>query len=386
MTRPRPFDAGEFPRVAKKLAEERTAAAPVVRQLRTALDAYWDRQIPRAWRTVGFVQELTAAARDTLKHDPKATLALAQFAVVIAGSLPAEAYPQAILTQAEAAAWKEIANAHRYRSEYAAALRALDVVDGRLARVHGLGHDRATLRLTRALVLTDQGQGDEALALLRECVTDFTEYDDGQRIAQCLHLRGMIEQRAGRFHEAITTYESALEYLEDVDDRYVRASLQNNMGHVYAELQQPDEALACLREALALFDDLHATGEVARTAWGLGRVLLANERYTEAKSAFVGARRSLLRLMLPEEAGLAGLDLADAFLATGAVAAAVRQVEEVIDEFRAANLNGRALMALQYLSDLLPTPRARAAVRHVRTYIDELRRSPNLLFLELPES
>jgi tetratricopeptide (TPR) repeat protein len=158
------------------------------------------------------------------------------------------------------------------------------------------------------------------------------------------------------------------------------------MGHVYAELQQPDEALACLREALALFDDLHATGEVARTAWGLGRVLLANERYTEAKSAFVGARRSLLRLMLPEEAGLAGLDLADAFLATGAVAAAVRQVEEVIDEFRAANLNGRALMALQYLSDLLPTPRARAAVRHVRTYIDELRRSPNLLFLELPES
>ena len=100
----------------------------------------------------------------------------------------------------------------------------------------------------------------------------------------------------------------------------------------------------------------------------------------------MGARRGLLRLMLPEEAGLAGLDLADAFLATGAVAAAANVVEEVIEEFRAANLSLRALMALRYLPDLLPTSRARVAVRHGRSYVDDLRRSPNLLFVEPPET
>src|SRR5258708_32119990 len=212
MSRTRPMGAEDYARIAARLEAERAAAAPVVRQLAAALDEHWDREIPPEWRQVGFVQELTAAAREALQRDAQATLTLAQFAIVVAGGLPAAAaYPEAIRIQAEAGAWKEVANAHRYRSEYEAALRALDVADGRLAGAAGLGHDRAVMRLTRALVLADQDQAGEALRLLAECLTDFDDYDDRRRIAQCLQLRGMIEQRATRFRERVVADQNALE-------------------------------------------------------------------------------------------------------------------------------------------------------------------------------
>jgi tetratricopeptide (TPR) repeat protein len=290
-----------------------------------------------------------------------------------------------VLLQTEASAWKEVANAHRYRGQYEAATRALDAADKLLVGAAALGHDRAIIRLTRALTLSEQDRGPEALDLIRECMADFSEYGDRERQAQCLQLRGMIEHRSGCFREAIASYENALDCLDEETDSHTRACLLSNTGQAYGELQETDSALQCLREALALFAELDASLEVARTAWGLGRTLLAAERYAESRSALVAARRDLLRLMLREEAGLAGLDLADVHLATGSVTAAANVVKQVVEEFRAAQLNARALVALRYLSDVLPTPRARSAMRHVRTYIDELRKQPELLFIEPPD-
>lgn len=373
----------EFLRTARLFEDERKAARPIVRGLRTSLDAYWDREVPPAWKTAGFVHELTAAARDLLKSDARATVAMAQFAVVIAASLPTGKYPRAIRAQLEGGAWKELANAHRYLSEYDAALRALDAADRCLSVVDGLGFDRAVSRFARALVLSDLGRNDEALRLLDACVVDFEEHADRRRQAQCLQLRGMIESRHGQFRKAVATYERALTALDDADDDFTRACLRNNLGQAYGELNDTSSALASLREALTLFEKLQATGEVARTEWGVGRALLAGGRYEDAVQTLSGARRNLLALALPEEAGLAGLDLADGRLATGDTAAARQAVEEVVAEFRAAGLNQRALLALDYLRDVLPTPRARAAVRHVWTYINDLRTSPEQVFLEL---
>lgn len=377
----------EMARLAERLKAERSAAIAVVRQLQTALDGYWDREIPDGWKTVGFVQELAAAAAAVLERDSKSAVALAQFAIVISRNLSAHSYPALVLTQVEAEAWKELANSRRYRSEYEAALRALDVGDRLLVTSPALGYDRAVLRFARAVVLSqrDAQDYDEALELLDECVADFSHYPDPKRIAQCLQLQGMIQQRRAQFREAIASYENALDRLEAVDDRYLQASLYTNCGQAYGELRETDRALTALRQAVVLFEEIRATGESVRTAWGIGRTLLAAERYEQARSILVTARRGLQRLQLLEEAGLAGLDLADTYIALGLVSQAQGLVEEVTAEFRAAHLNGRALVALGYLSDSLPMPQARPAVRHVRSYLDELRHSPDLLFLELPD-
>ena len=60
--------------------------------------------------------------------------------------------------------------------------------------------------------------------------------------------------------------------------------------------------------------------------------------------------------------------------------AARRLLLAVIEEFRAARLNERALVALRYLHDIVPHAQ-RETVRHVRTYLIRLRDEPTLLFL-----
>jgi hypothetical protein len=85
---------------------------------------------------------------------------------------------------------------------------------------------------------------------------------------------------------------------------------------------------------------------------------------------------------MPEDAGLAGLDVADALIATGQPDRAREIVVQVLAEFTNSNLNAHALTALAYLRDVLHTTKQpNRAVRHVRQYLDQLRAEPARLFL-----
>ncbi len=134
------------------------------------------------------------------------------------------------------------------------------------------------------------------------------------------------------------------------------------------------------RQARAIFSELRAHTEVARAGWGIGVALLCSGRFTAAIPVLREARQQLRALSLAEEGGLAGVDLVEAYLATDKRDAARRLLLAVIDEFRAAGLNERALVALRYLHDVAPQARRQAA-RHVRTYLVRLREEPTLLFL-----
>src|SRR5207302_5023218 len=94
----------------------------------------------------------------------------------------------------------------------------------------------------------------------------------------------------------------------------------------------------------------------------------------------------LLEKRMQEEAGPGGLGLADPSDGLGATDDARVLVFPVLDEFARARLNDRALTALAYLRDVLPTtPQPSHVVRHVRHYLDRLRSEPTLLFLPLPD-
>lgn len=369
--------------VVQRIKRERVAAQAIIEQLRVA--AAWDTSVPEPWRTAGFVQALNEAAPAELERDTARAMKLARLALSIVGSLADETYPDVILIQLEATAWKELANAHRYRSEYDSALRALSTADSLLARAPALGHDRAVARFARALVLSDKGDVDDAFTLLAECADEFEEYRDIRRTVQCLHLRGMLQQRQGQLRQAIDTYSRALRTLTEHEDTYTRASLLNNMGQAYGDLSEHNSAESALGEALELFQNMRAVCEIARTRWGLGRALLAAGRYAHARAAIASASEELRSLHLLEEAGLSGLDLADVLIALGDAEAAVRAVDDAVHQFRSAGLNSRTMFALNYLRDLLPTPKARAAVRHVRAFIAELREHPDQMFLRLPD-
>ena len=373
-----------FLRTVAQVTAERAAAKPVIDALRTSGADVWDSEIPPSWRNAGFVQELTGAASAVLESDPRDSLALAQLALAIATSIPARRYTPTVQAQLEGTAWKEIGTAHRYLSEYDAALRAYDAAHRSFADAHALAHDDAIVDFARAIVLTDLGRHDEALELLRSVEPVFRGFEDNRRLVQVSVLTGMVQYRRGQFKDAKITFEKALDEVS-LDDLHTRAILYLNLGRTCSDLNTTTDAVLMLHNARELFTELGMTVEVNRTEWNIARVLLLTGEFAKAMPMLKGVRNFFLDKCMAEEAGLAGLDVADASIALGAFDEARELVVHVLNEFTTVRLNDRALTALAYLRDVLPTtPKPAHAVRHVRHYLDRLRSEPTLLFLPLP--
>jgi tetratricopeptide (TPR) repeat protein len=374
----------EFLRTVAQIDAERTVARPIVQELRTSAALVWERELPQSWRTAGFAQELISVAIETLENDPRQSLVFAQLALTVTTSIPAGTYPAPLQAQLEGSAWKEIGTAHRYRSEYDAALRAYNAAQSCFCRESALAHDLAITDFARAIVLTDMGRQTDARRVLDDAVPVLRSFGDQRRVVQAVMLTGIIEQRQGRFEEARAAYESALREVAAADLQ-TRATLYLNLGQAQAELGETNEAMLNLHHARTLFVELKMSGEVTRTEWALACALLRTGAFDRAIPILEGTRVDFLARSMPEEAGLAGLDLVEALIATEKPAEARKITENVLAEFRAANLNERAITALAYLRDLPEAWQSDRAVRHVRTYIEQLRLEPARVFLPLSD-
>ena len=371
--------------VRMQLRRERQEAQTVVQRLSETLATIPDEKVPDAWRTVGFVQELSTAAAAMQEKKPSTAVALAHLAIAVAAMIREDQYPPVVIAEAEAAAWRELANGHRYMSRYDAALKALDAADRVLEPQPALGFDRAMTDFARAVVLSDLHRFDEADAFLAASEGTFAEYHDRKRQGDCLLLRGINEHRRGNLAMARSAYQAAIVTLRKAGDAASLAAAYNNLAHAESDLGHYQPAAEALQKALAIFGELGATGEVARAKWVLGRILIGSERYLQARDVLLEARRMLIALKMPEEAGLAGLELAEVFITLRDPFRAVAIVEEIVGEFRHAGLNERASTAVAYLRDLIETTRGRDAVRHVRAYVARLKQQPTLAFAPLPD-
>jgi tetratricopeptide (TPR) repeat protein len=267
-----------------------------------------------------------------------------------------------------------------YRSNHEAALAALDRADSALHAEPALAHDRAILAFARATTLSGINRASEALELLSDAEEIFDDHGDEQRIAQCELLRGMTYQRADQVERARKAYRRALSRARKIGEARIAGSALLNLAVLDGHQRRPGDALDSFQQARAIFSELGAHVEVARAAWGIGFTLLAAGRYTAAIPVLRDARQQLRALSLPEEGGIAGVDLVQAYLAVDQQNAARRLLLAVIEEFRTAGLNERAVAALTYLQEVAPEAR-RETARHVRAYLDRLREEPALPFL-----
>lgn len=372
-------------RTIAQITSERNAARPIVRALRNSGRDVWDVEIPQSWRTAGFVQELTALADELLEADPRESLLLAQLALAIATSIPAGTYEAPIQAQIEGTAWRDIGTAHKYLSEYDAALRAYDAAQRAFASANSLAHDDAIVVFARAIVLADLQRRAEARRLLDDVDPVFRAFADQRRLLHVKILTANMFIEEHRWQEARETLQAVLSEVPE-DDLYGRAAVRDNLAVAYTELGLYGEAVPMFYAALQILTELGLSVEVARCEWNIARLLLRRNEFEKAAPMLSRARATFLEKTIPEEAGLIGLDLTDALIALGKNDAAHELVAAVLSEFTAAKLNTRALTALAYLRDVLPsTPKPENAVRHVRDYVDRLRREPSLLFLPLPD-
>lgn len=372
----------EYDRLSRSLEEEVEAARAVVADLLQSPSAYLHRAVPIAWRTMGMVEALGDAARDTLERDPEKSESLARFATGIAPLLGAR-YPSVLRAQCNARAWKELANAYRYRGSHEAALRALDRADAVLDEEFALAEDRAIIDLARATTLRDMHRLADAEALLASAAAVFHEHRSNARVAQCELLRGMISHGAKPV-EAREAYRRAAAAATAAGDAQTVASAYSNLAVLDAEAGRTGAALDHLQQARAVFEELQAYGEICRTTWAVGFALVRAGQYVQAIGPLAEARRTFQKLGMTEEGGLAGIHLGEAYLALRNYSEAQELVSAIMAEFRQAGLNERALAALRYLRERGAKATAKQA-REVAAYLERLRREPTLRFVPLNE-
>ncbi len=379
--------ASELRSVASRIEHEREVARSIVSSLPSTLDAAWDTPLPDSWRTLGFVCEITSSAAAVLEQEPALSRSLAQFAVAVATSLERGSYPEIAIAQVTGQALKELGTAHRYLSSYDASLRAYGAARRCLAEFGALANDQASVDLATAVVLSETGRHDEALALIDEVTPVLGSFEDEKRMVQAMLLKAMIHHRRGNLAAARTAYQDALAGAENQDDLHTLAAIFNNMGQVLVDLNETNAAALALSRARDLFAALEMPAEVARTEMGLSRLCLRRGAHEDALRLSQSVRMRFLELRMVEEAGLASLDMIDALIATGKEDEAYRMSEAVLSEFRQAGLNERALLALEYLRELVRNHPAASSpsIRHVRSYLEELRTDPLRVFLPLPE-
>lgn len=362
--------------LVRELKNEDVAARPIAERMKANPHA----PLPEECITLGMVHELIAAAFELLEQSPATSELLAQRATEVAAALDENAYARVLRVQAGVQAWKELANAKRYRSDCEGSLRALDTARAIIEDEVALAHDRAILALARATTLREMNRIPEALQCLRFAKPILEDHTDSRRVAQCQLLEGMIRHGQGDRTAAVTAYRGAIATAHASGDSQIIASAYTNLGVLDAEHGLTNGALDALQQARAIFEDRRAFAEVARANWGIGLALLTASRFEAAIPLLREARRVFRTVGMNEEAGLAGVELAEAYLALDRHTAAQRLILVVIDEFRAASLNERALVALAYLRDLGPAAR-RESAHHVYLYLSRLRREPLLLFL-----
>lgn len=390
-----PFDRGrrmadpvrmrEFAATARKLQRERESSAELVeRALRETPQSEWPRLAEdEAMRNSGVLERLSKEVDHRLEQNPREALAIANIATSVAETLPSDAYPPVILAQTRGQAWKDRGLALSYLARYDEALEALDRAEMQLSGFATLAHDLAIARFVRATTLQDVQRFEESLAILADCRVVFHGHGDARRHLLCGVAEGTLLHRMRRHREARDAYLRLLTIARDLGDRESEACLHNNIGHALVELGDFPAAETHLDEAHTIFTFLGQTVQALKVQLARGRMLVRRGDVAAGIARLRDTRHRFLTLGVIEEAGLCGLDLVGATLAT-APAEAEALAREIVAEFNAARLSARAITALGYLTEAIAARNAsERMVADVRDYIRSLRRHPERQFVAI---
>lgn len=381
---PDPARIAEFAETARRLQVEREEAANVVdRLLRETPRERWEELAERAeLRTCGALERIGNSVARTLERDPRHALAMAELAVAVVNAIPPAMYPRIVLTQLRAHAWKDVGQSLAYLGQYRPALEALDRAENYIGDFGALAHDSAIVRFVRATTLQEIERHDESLSLLAECKSVFREHGDTRRLLLCGIAEGVLLHRLRKYRQAREAYLLLLAGTRDSIDREAIACLYNVIGHCSVDLADYDAAEVYLSRAIEMFHELGQPMQAAKAELGRGRLLVRQGHVPRGIAHLRTVRSDFLRHDMIEEAGLCGLEIAEALLIRDNGAEAEALARQIIVEFTAAGLNVRAITALGYLSEAIRARKASTAmVSRVREYIISLRTAPEREFV-----
>jgi tetratricopeptide (TPR) repeat protein len=377
--RPDPARVSEFAETARRLRRERELESDrIARLLEETPRDEWPRLAERPeLRNSGVLDRLSSEVSVRLEKEPQEALAMANLATTVAETLPPDSYPPVVRAQIRAQAWKDRAHALSYLARHDDALDSIGRAESLLAPFGSLAHDRAVVRLVKAMALQHLQRFEESLRLLDECRGVFLDHGDAKRELYCGMAEGIMLYRRHEFERARQVFVPLLDTARSMADTESLARLHNNIGHCSVDLDELTVAGLHFREAIRHLEALGDLMTALRVDLGFARTLVKRGDLANGLASLERVRAQFLRHQMLEEAGICGVDIVGVLVDTRRIADARRLATEIRSDF----VNARALSALDYLEERMEAHDAPAVVRHVHSYLESLRTDPERDFV-----
>ncbi len=372
------------PRIEKRWQEEQEKMAKVLELLGPSpqgMEGLTLQQV-RTYRGRPLVEALLQRSAEARFRDPVAMRTLCFLAREAAESIELDRYGQpAFVCDLRARAWAELANAHRVNEE----------------------HERADHALAAAISYRRQGTGDLLL------------------LARMADLEASLRREQRRFTEASELLAGACEVYLRMGDSHFAGRALINKGICLATNGNPEKAAPCFQEGLSLLDanrdpQLAAVGKHAflnamadcgqfqdasrlllesglrqafasdplnllRLRWVEGKILAGLDRLGRAGGALAEVRQGFQQRGLEYDAALVGLELAAVWLRQGKVNEVRELAQDMLETFRALNIQREAVRALRFFNEVCRYQVATVGMAQgVRSFLGRLQAEPQLRF------
>lgn len=165
----------------------------------------------------------------------------------------------------------------------------------------GTHEQRGKILVRQTLVEVSSGRYYEALAMLDNARSTFENYPPalkgrwhGQK-ASILLILASAEGRKDYYDRTIVEYTAASIHFEEAGHELHCANALNNLGFLLYKLGDYQEAHDYLDRARSILERLGELGSIAQLDEARARILIAEERYSEAQSVIDGVVRTLER-------------------------------------------------------------------------------------------
>ena len=367
--------ARAFAAAAAQLERERESASDIVeRQLRaTPIEEWPGLAESPALRNNAALEQMSEEVRKRIERKPVEALAIANLATSIAETLPANAYPPAVMAQIRSTALRDRANALRYLGRLDEAYDSIETAETRLGEFPGAAHDRAIIWLVKAMIQGQMDLFDESEQMITAASLVFADVNDLPRFFQAGLVYGNLLGRQKRYEDAQRIFGDLLDVARSTGDDKTQARLYNNLGHCAIYLDDYARANIHFSESITRFTDLGLRAEVPRTNLGAALVLIGKGQIDSGLARLEDARRVFIDLGMMGEAGLCALRIIEVLIDRGDTEQARVLTGAVIDEFEAAGLDTRAVQAVAGLQSSIDADGATAeTVRTVHEFVQGL--------------
>lgn len=330
--------------------------------------------------------------------DPARAIEAAELAVVISDLLKekeieAEESPRH-LYQLRGYAWAHDGNARRVAGDLRNADESFAIADawweaGESTVGDVLGYEPMILDLKASLRIA-QRRFDEAFSTLDRLVAVHTngrrpEHQDRHLAGRALVFKGVVFAEMGEPENAIAVLQEAEELVDAQRDPRLFLCLRHNLLLCLASIEDYQRAQRMLPQIAALCRQLGNPIDLLRLRWVEGRIAAGLGQMAAAVAIFQDVRQAFARHGIAYDAALVSLELTALYAQQGATAEVKELSLEIAGIFQVQEVPREALAALLFFQKAAERERATAKLaREIATFLDNLRSNPGLRFEQMP--